>query len=947
MRNFLYFCLILAGCTSTPGEIRETISLAGDWTFREDSLDIGLSEKWYSGSFDEHVKLPGSMAENGKGDEVTLGTEWVGNVVDSSYFNDEKYEKYRRQGNFKIPFWLKPVKHYMGPAWYQKEIHIPDHWQGRRVVLILERCHWESRVYVNDLEAGHRNSLAAPHTYNITSLLEKGMNRISIRIDNRMIIPVGVNAHSVSDHTQSNWNGIVGEISLEASSPVFIKEIQIYPDISSKMARVAVTLNKQDTDPFEGHIELRASSFNTDQNHTQEKVSEEVIFQGSSQIIEMDYPMGEHVQFWSEFSPALYRLDVKLRNASNDLLDQQAEDFGMREFTARGTRFHVNGHPVFLRGTLECCIFPLTGYPPTDAASWEHILNRCKAHGLNHIRFHSWCPPEAAFEAADKLGIYFQVECSSWANQGSSVGDGSPTDEFIYAEGDRILQAYGNHPSLCMMAYGNEPGGVNQNQFLSDLLTYWKSKDNRRVYTGGAGWPILPENGYHNGPEPRIQAWGEGLNSSINAFPPQTASDYRDIISPYDVPYVSHEIGQWCAYPNFKEIEKYTGVLKATNFEIFKETLEDNHMGDQAEDFLMASGKLQALCYKEEIEAALRTPGFAGFQLLQLHDFPGQGTALVGILDPFFDSKGYITPAEFSRFCSETVPLARMDKRVFTNDEIFHTEIEMAHFGERPLTDLDLNCRILDTGGEILHQKVLELDKIPVDNAIPAGSVDFDLQGITAAKKLILEVYSERRNISNSWDFWVYPADIEPDRDEVYITRNLDIKAEAILEDGGSVLLLGYGKIKEDKGAKVEIGFSSIFWNTAWTRGQAPHTLGLLCHPDHPIFSEFPTEYHSNWQWWDPVSHSQAMILDDLPASLKPLIQPIDTWFENRRLALAFEAASGGGKLFVCSINLQEGLDDRPVSNQLLYSILKYMNSTGFNPEVQIEPDQIRDILLH
>lgn len=950
MKNFLYpcllyVCLVIAGCHTPRYEIRETISLAGEWNFKVDSLDLGLTQKWYARSFDESVNLPGSMAGNGKGDEVSLATEWVGDIVDSSYFHDDKYRKFRQPDNFKIPFWLKPVKHYMGPAWYQKEICLPDHWQGRRVVLCLERCHWESWVFVNGLEAGRRNSLAAPHTYDITALLTPGVNNICIRIDNRMIIPVGVNSHSVSDHTQSDWNGIVGQISLEAGSTVFIKEIQIYPDITSKTTRVALTLGKQDEDPFEGIIELHAGSFNTDKEHSPDKLSKKITLSGSEQTFEVDYPMGDGVQLWSEFSAALYRLVVELKNANNDLLDQQVENFGMRAFTARGTRFQVNGHPIFLRGTLECCIFPLTGYPPTDIASWEHVLNRCKEHGLNHLRFHSWCPPEAAFEAADRLGIYFQVECSSWANQGSSIGDGKPVDEFIYEEGDRILEAFGNHPSFCMMAYGNEPGGRNQNEYLSDLLNYWKSKDNRRVYTAAAGWPVLPENEYQNTPQARIQHWGEGLASSINADPPQTTSDYGDIVSQYDVPLVSHEIGQWCAYPNFREIEKYTGVLKATNFEIFRETLEDHHMGDQAEDFLMASGKLQAMCYKQEIEAALRTPGFAGFQLLQLHDFPGQGTALVGVLDPFFDSKGYIKPDEFRRFCSQTVPLARMEKRVFTNDEIFHAEIEMAHFGEAPLANVDLGCRILNGVGGILHQEVLEIDKIPVDNVIYLGSIDFDLRDITAAQKLTLEVQADGTSIANSWEFWVYPWDIKPGRGEVYITDRIGKEAKDILGNGGSVLLLGYGKVREDMGARIEIGFSSIFWNTAWTRGQAPHTLGILCHPDHPVFSEFPTEYHSNWQWWDPVSHSQVMVLDELPESLRPLIQPIDTWFENRKLGLAFEASTGQGKLLVCSIDLRDGLAQRPVSRQLLFAILKYMNSDAFNPRVQVETAQIRDIL--
>jgi hypothetical protein len=944
MKKILYLFLILAGCASPRGEIREMISLAGEWKFRLDTLDLGLTQKWYSGSFNEHVNLPGSMAENGKGNEVRVSTEWTGNIWDSSYFTDDRYRKYRQAGHIKIPFWLKPVKYYVGPAWYQKEIRLPDDWQGRRVVLSLERCHWESRLFVNDREAGDRNSLAVPHTYEITDLLKTGMNRISVRIDNRMIVPVGVNSHSVSDHTQSNWNGIVGKMVMVASSPVFISDIQVYPEISSKTAWVAVTLDKPFEDSFDGIIEIGASPFNKENTHRPGRLSKELAFNGPSQTFEMEYPMGERVQLWSEFSPALYRLEVKLKDAGGHLLDKQAETFGMREFRSRGTRFEVNGHPVFLRGTLECCIFPLTGYPPTDVASWERILNRCKAHGLNHIRFHSWCPPEAAFIAADKLGIYFQVECSSWANQGSTLGDGSPIDDFIYAEGDRILQAYGNHPSLCMMAYGNEPGGRNHKQFLEGLLDYWKSKDNRRVYTGGAGWPVLAANEFHNGPDPRIQHWGEGLESSINAMAPQTISDYRDIISQYEVPFVAHEIGQWCVYPDFKEIEKYTGVLKATNFEIFKETLEENHMGDKAADFFMASGKLQALCYKTEIEAALRTPGFAGFQLLQLHDFPGQGTALVGVLDPFFDSKAYISPEEFRMFCNQTVVLARLEKRVFKNNETFHAGIEMANFGMDPLPDLELVCRVTDGSGKTLHQTILEKEMLPVDNAIPVGSVNFDLQGIAQAQKLTLRVHAEGTSISNNWDFWVYPAQVDPDPGEIHITDRLDGKAEAILEDGGKVLLLGFGKVREDKGARVAIGFSSIFWNTAWTGGQAPHTLGILVDPDHPLFEEFPTEYHSNWQWWDPVSHSQAMILDHFPGPLKPLIQPIDTWFENRRLGLAFEVNAGQGKLFVCSIDLQQGLSDRPVSRQLLHSILKYLNSSDFDPKVRMKPDQVREL---
>ena len=425
---------------------------------------------------------------------------------------------------------------------------------------------------------------------------------------------------------------------------------------------------------------------------------------------------------------------------------------------AEGTHFYVNGQQIFLRGTTECCIFPLTGYPPTDIKSWEKVLQTCKDYGLNHIRFHSFCPPEAAFIAADKLGIYFHIECSSWANQGTSIGDGGAVDDFIYKEGDKILKEYGNHPSFCMLAYGNEPAGKNQNEFLGKLLTYWKAKDNRRVYTSAAGWPIIPENDYNLSPEPRIQHWGEGLKSIINARPPQTMFDFREFVSKFTVPTVSHEIGQWCVYPDFKEIGKYTGVLKPTNFEIFRETLNENNMGDQAEDFLMASGKLQALCYKAEIEAALRTPGFAGFELLQLHDFPGQGTALVGILSPFFESKGYITAEEFRMFCNRTVPLARMQKLVYSNNDTFKAAVEVANFGEKPIGKAEIICQVTNEKGEILRKEIFTKERIDIGNCIEIGLYEMDLSSIKKAGKLTLEVYLMDTPYRNRWDFWVYPA---------------------------------------------------------------------------------------------------------------------------------------------------------------------------------------------
>lgn len=947
-RSWLYLAVVLVSvwsCKTTTEQNANIIDLAGEWKFAIDSLDRGLDENWSLKNMRETANLPGSMAENGKGEDPNLSIDWTGTIVDSSYFYEDRYAKYRDPDNFKIPFWLKPVKYYKGPAWYQKNVQIPQAWNGKRITLILERCHWETTVFVDGQKIGTQNSLSVPHIYDLTGQMKPGTHKLTIRVDNRIIIPIGINSHSISDHTQTSWNGIVGDIFLEAGSPVYIEDVQVYPDIIQRSAKLRIRIMNPEKKSFNGTFSINAESYNTENAFVITGIEKDVEIAGEMQEFDIDYNFGEQLQLWDEFSPVLYHLNISLSDNEGQEADYKVVDFGMREFKANGTRFEVNGHPVFLRGTVECCIFPLTGYPAMDEESWEYIFNTCRDYGLNHMRFHSWCPPEAAFRAADELGFYLQIECGSWANwPNSSIGDGLPVDRFIYEESDRILKAYGNHPSFCMLAYGNEPAGDSLEVWLGKLVDYWKAKDHRRVYTGGAGWPFIPENDYHNGAEPRIQHWGEGLGSIINAKPPQTEFDYRDFLSDYKIPWVSHEIGQWCAYPNFDEMPKYTGVLKPTNFEIFRETLEENHMGEQAEDFLMASGKLQVLCYKADIEAALRTPGFAGFQLLQLHDFPGQGTALVGVLDAFFESKGYVAPYEFRRFCSETVPLARLEKMTYRNNENFSAKIEIAHFGDSVLVNPAVVWEIINSDGEVMKNGRFLPGSIPVGNNIALGEIKMPLRNIKKAEELSLWVSIEGTAIVNYWDFWVYPAKQESITGKVVIAHSLNEDVMKQLNKGRSVLLLASGKVKKDKGANVATGFSTVFWNTAWTAGQPPHTLGILCNPEHPVFQEFPTEFHSNWQWWDPVSHCQAMVIDSFPPDLTPLIQPIDTWFENRRLALLFEARVGEGKLMVCSIDLESDLAKRPVANQLRYSILKYMNSGAFDPDVEVEAEQIQSL---
>jgi hypothetical protein len=917
---------------------RGTISLAGQWRFQLDPENMGEKEKWYSSKLTDRIKLPGSTAENGFGDDISVDTKWTGRIIDRSWFTDAKYEKYRQPGNVKIPFWLTPVKHYVGPAWYQKQLDIPRNWQGKRIVLFLERCHWETKVWVDGVAASIQDSLCTPHLYDLSRLMTPGKHLLTIRVDNAMKYNVGVNAHSVSDHTQSNWNGIVGRMELKATDRIWISDVQVYPDVRKKSAKVRVTVGSAAGRDVTGTLTITANSWNAERKHSVAPRSVKFTTSEPETTVEIDYSMGNNVLLWDEFSPSVYKLKVSLSADSRLSGDTKVVTFGMRQFGTKGTQFVINDRLTFLRGTLECSIFPLTGYPDMSVEGWLRIIRIAKAHGLNHMRFHSWCPPEAAFEAADRLGFMLHVECPAWA----TIGNGKPIDKFIYAEGDRILKAYGNHPSFCILAYGNEPGGGNQKRFLGDLVYYWKQKDPRRVYTSAAGWPIIPESDFHSTPAPRGHQWGSGLKSRFNANPPETVTDYSNFVQNYDVPVVSHEIGQWCVYPNFKEIKKYTGVLRPLNFEIFRDSLTDHYMLDQAEDFLMASGKLQALLYKEEIESALRTPGFGGFQLLDIHDFPGQGTALVGILDPFWGSKGYIEPEEHNRFCSETVPLLRMKKRVWTTAETFSADVEIAHFGPAPIQNAVIAWSINEPGGPEVVSGKFPSRTIPVGSGIQLGKIELPLADVKMPAQLSVTVSVKDTPYTNNWDIWVYPdrRDIKTP-ENILIADSVDEQVETALKAGGKVLLMPpLNTIDSD----IPAGFTSIFWNTQWTRRQPPHTLGILCNPKHPALAEFPTEFHSNWQWWDLVTKSKFMVLDEFRPELRPIVQVIDDWNTNRKLGLIFEAKVARGKLLICSIDLRSNLDKRPVARQMLQSLLKYIESDRFAPRNSAEIELIRSL---
>jgi hypothetical protein len=933
MRRTALLASIIAFTGSVYGK---PIDLSGDWRFALDPGDHGIRSDPDDWKFPDQIKLPGILTAQGFGEEPSFDTQWTGD----GWRYPEMFKEWQSKDDFKFPFFLQPPRHYVGPAWYQREIEIPADWQARRSMLHLERVHWMSKVWVDGSAAGTCASLGTPHEFDLGNLTP-GKHLLTLRIDNRLTpVNVGPLSHSVTDHTQGNWNGVVGNIELRPRSMSRIEKLEVYPGVDGKVAIVASGLIEGGLK--EASLEARITGPEREEGGLVSRPVtrlDDGTFSTRIETVIRGKPL-----LWDEFNPNLYQVEVGLLTGDDMAADRMSATFGFRDLASEGGRLSLNGRGIFLRGTLECCIFPLTGHPPTDVESWQRIVRICKAHGLNHIRFHSWCPPEAAFVAADELGFYYQVEVSSWANQGAEIGGGGPLDAWLEDESRRMLDAYGNHPSFMLMAYGNEPAGPNHKKWLQEWVARRKAADPRRLYTTAAGWPVMPGSDFHSSPDPRIQAWGGGLKSIINSRPPQTDFDWSEFVSKHpDAPVVSHEIGQWCVYPNFGEIAKYTGYFKARNFEIFRETARRGGLLDQARDFLTASGKWQAAAYKHDIEAALRTPGFGGFQLLDLHDFPGQGTALVGVLDAFWDSKGYISAEQYQRFCGPVVPLARLKKMVFTTGESLEAVLEIAQFGAADLTAVEPEWTLSAVDGTVIGKGTLSARDLPAGALHPMGEIRVPLSAVPAPAKLVLTV-SAGPSIANSWDVFVYPENPESRKPAaVRVTADWD-EAKAALEQGAAVLWMPpAATLRNDRKRPLIAGFSPIFWNTAWTKWQPPHTLGILCDPEHPALAGFPTDMHSNWQWWEIQHNAQPFVLAEL-RNVKPIVQVIDDWFTNRKLAYVFEAKVGKGRLVACGADLTNTAR-RPAARQLLDSLLDYMEGTEFAPSASVAIPELEALI--
>ncbi len=767
----------LIGCSVSQQEERKTLDLAGNWEFALDPSNLGESEEWFSKPLNDTIPLPGTT------DEAKMG-EPNRNRTETSYLT-RRYP-------------------YVGKAWYSKTVRIPSSWKGKQVRLLLERTK-PTTVWVDGVKASESSDITTTQKHDLSSLLTPGEHRITLLIDNGRTVPDAIRnaSHAYVEHTQTNWNGVIGRISLECTSDIFIEQMLTYPDVDNQEATVElIVINRGKA--AKRKIQLKAGAWNSEVRHNLKARHFAVEVAPGKNIFRFTYNLGSKAQLWSPRHPALYRLSGAIVHKAGKVEDRLSTQFGLRKFSAEGTQFALNGQKLFLRGKNDACVFPLTGYPPMDTASWRKVFRIAKDYGINHYRFHSWCPPEAAFLAADLEGIFMQPELPFWG----SLQPGNETlIAFLRKEGKHLLSEYGNHASLVMFSLGNEISG-NQEQ-ITALRDTFRLHDSRPLMATGSN-NFLGFRGYPQGddyfttcrvgPE-SPESFDTHTRSSfsfadafdggvLNGMAPNSRFDFSGAIDSCPVPVISHESGQFQIYPDYNELPKYTGVLAPRNLEIFRERLVRAGMGSQADTFFKASGALSVLCYRADIEMCLRTPGFAGFQLLDLQDFPGQGTALVGILNAFMESKGLIEPVKFREFCNEVVPLLRLDRFCFSSQDTLKGEIQVAQYSDLILRNQRLHWEVRHHGGEVIASGDTFATLRP-GLLINLCTLSVPLSDIESAEKLFINLELTGTPYKNSYPVWVYPAQppVAPSSGKVVIAEQPDATVINALAAGKNVLL--------------------------------------------------------------------------------------------------------------------------------------------------------------
>lgn len=932
--NLTLIVVLLFGSGLTFGQeisSSEVISLEGVWRVE---LDIDSNEATANivkgrDRVEGAIKLPGSLAERGFGAE-TEGSD------------------------FGV---LTPEFKFIGVASYSRDIVVPKNWRGKSVEIELERVLWQSKVYIDGEEKSSQDGIGTSHIHTIGELTP-GVHKIVVEVDNRMIHNIGDKGHAYGSYTQSIWNGITGKMEMRAYDATRVLWVKTFSDLDRGVVDLKID------------VEADRGSKATIKYTISDAVTGQEVIGGTFQSklirgvnsINIPVEVEGKLKRWSEFRPSTYTLKTEL--FAGRAYDWNSTEFGYLSIAHNGTKLLINGEPVMLRGNLDCVHFPVTGYASCSVADWTKIFKIYKDYGLNHARFHSWCPPQAAFTAANRVGIYLQAEASIWIDWWMSedmkkrgrpemdtkgypkgLGLDPERDKFVIDEMFRMIDRYGNNPSFTMFCIGNELGNSDfdvTKEWVRDL----KSSDPRRLYSVSTARKVTDVDDY------MATHYVQGVGGTRGLKGARTDWDFEEIYSQMSIPTIAHEIGQWPVYPRWSEIDKYIGVLKARNLEEMRAVAIENGIVWQTDKFVEASGALNQIMYKSEIESFLRTESCAGIQLLSLQDYQGQGEALIGWLDCHWESKGITTPKEFKRFHNYGVPLLRFEKYVWTSDEKFSSEAQLSYHGESALTGR-VSWKASLSSGELLDRGVFDIDKFEVGTVTNLGDIEFALSGIEEATEIDIEISVEGTDYINSWQVWCYPSrgetmdilavDSDSDGavngstiDDLNICYVADADMFKMLDEGKKVLLIA--NRLGDEVTSTAINFSPLYWSLTFFPGQGKNIIGMTIENNHPALDDFPTENHSNWQWETICKDSKAFILNDMPERYSSIVQPVDDFHRNNKLGALFELAYGSGKLMVCGFDIES---NKPVAKELKRSVVNYMNSTQFRPSQQISRESL------
>jgi hypothetical protein len=782
---------------------------------------------------------------------------------------------------------------YIAPIWLQAEIEITDNdVADNDVFLFMERVNMSSMLWIDGVQVGSEIvELSVPHIYNLSSRsyhIISGKHLLTLRIDNRDKLCIGDMASGYSVDTQGYWNGIIGRIELQLKPHIHIDDVQIYPTTDYIDVHVVTRANLYV--PLNTKIANIKLTVITPEGKRLKSQTTQVELFTSRQRNRFRYnlhEMGEgNIRRWNEFDHELYTLEVQLDTENGE--HKVELNFGMRQVCVKNKQFYIDERPFSLRGTINCAQYPLTGYPPMDVETWIKHMSNIKEFGLNHIRFHAWCPPEAAFVAADRLGLYLLVEMPLWLNRDVvdyEFGDEDVHETYYMREARQIRKAYGNHPSFMMFSNGNENMG--DFALLEDCIEQIKARDKRCLYTLTSNFdhPVHPCEDY-------LSAFEMGHTAARIQFlhdkvAQDTSLTYDEVVDKISVPVVSFEVGQYCVYPDVDITKQYTGNMNPVNFAAIKKRMEEKGVYSRLNDYIKASGDLAAKLYKEDIEAVLRTQNFGGIELLSISDYTGQSTATVGMLDVFYNDKGVVDKKWWRGFCNEVVPLFSA-KRIFHTNENLKGSFTLYDYGRQKIDNPEFKVCIYD-GDAVIYEDIVK-DKL-----------DYPLDSIKEPKllKVSAQVEGNGKVYENSWRVFVYQKTQKLLSQDIEIISDMEQFRQAL--KSGKKITATVEVVSKYLGRDTKkTNFIPVFWSPV--HFESSDFCGAIVDEKHEVLKDFPTEHYIDYQWKDLLENGIGMDIKGL--NVHPIIEMVPNYVDNSEVSPLFEMEIDGVKVLACGFKL-------------------------------------------